>query len=268
MLRTLVAVNPDLASVIAMNYACQLSGIIEMGIQPLYVKEPEPGEQAPGVGWVRRTWEESLLAREQAAVDRLIEAERANCRTLARPKIRLGRRDDEILSNLRGGAYDLFVEGCLAGFEKSDFLQRIRSPLYRQLPCPVIIARNLIGLRKILAVFTDRVDVGRLLSALTSLFGETKLRLDLMYCRFVDRARSVEPIDSENGLFQEADEILQAQGWVPENRIALQGSVEGLARQVEDYSLLATSLPHRPGRDNALLELLIGAPAPILLCWQ
>ena len=266
MVRTLVAVNPDLASVIAMNYACQLSGIIEMGIQPLYVKEPESGEEAPGVGWVRRTWEESLLAREREAVDRLIEAERANCKTLARPQIRTGRRDDEILSNLRGGRYDLFVEGCLANFETSDFLQRIRSPLYRHLPCPVLIARNLIELRKILVLLADGADVERLLTAVIALFGGTRLCFDLAYCRFVEGEPLVEPIVPENDLFREADAILRDRGWEPENRIAMQGSVEGVGHQIKDYSLLATSLPRRLERNDALLALLVGASAPILIC--
>lgn len=266
MVRTLVAVNPDLASVIAMNYACQLSGIIEMGIQPLYVKEPEPGEEAPGVGWVRHTWEESLLTREREAVDRLIEAERANCKTLARPQIRTGRRDDEILSNLRRGGYDLFVEGCLASFEKSDFLQRIRSPLYRHLPCPVLIARNLIELRKVLVLVTDGVNVERLLSSVTALFRGTRIRFDLMYSRFVDGESSVEPIVPEGNFFREADAILEDWGWEPENRIAMQGSVEGVGYQIKDYSLLATNLPRRPEHNDALLELLVGASAPILIC--
>ena len=268
MVRTLVSVNPDLASVIAMNYACQLSRIIEMGIQPIYVKEPEPGGEAPGVGWVRRTWEDSLLTREREAVDRLVEAERANCTILARPQVLLGKRDDEILSNLLLGDYDLFVEGCVSSFERSELLQRVLSPLYRNLPCPVIIARNLIELRKVLVVLDDDVNVGKLLPALINLFKGARLSFDLMYCKFVDTGLPVEPVDTAVPLFHEADEILKRHGWMPKNRLALQGIPQNLVRQIEEYSLVATSLPHRPKRDNALLELLGDTPSPILLCWQ
>lgn len=268
MLRTLVSVNSDLASVIALNYACQLSGFVEMGIQPIYVKEPESGEEAPGTGWVRRTWEQGLLSRERDAVYRLIEGEKVVAGVLAQPQFLLGKRDDQILANLMRGGYDLFVEGCVSCFERSEFSQRLNSRLYRHLPCPVIIARNLIQLRKILVVLNDEVNVGKLLPMLVKLFKGADVRLDLMYCRFLGQESPVEPIDTDLPLYHEVDEILEAQGWAPGNRLALQGSVQHLAREIKDYSLVATSLFHQPGQDGMLLELLGATYAPILLCWQ
>ena len=268
MLRTLVSVNSDLASVIALNYTCQLSEIVEMGIQPIYVKEPESGDGAPGTGWVRRTWEEGLLIQERDAVNRLIEGERTTTGVLAKPQILMGKRDDEILSKLMGGGYDLFVEGCVSCYEKSEFHQRLNSRLYRHLPCPVIIARNLIQLRKILVVFYDEVNVAKLVNRLTNLFQSSKVHFDLMYCKFAGSQLEAEPIDIEVPPLQEAGEILQDQGWQPEGRLAFQGSAQALSRQIEEYSLVATSLSHQPEQDSAILELLGGTPSPILLCWQ
>lgn len=268
MIRTLVSVYPDLASVIAMNYACQLSRIIEMGIQPVFVKEPEACEDAPGVGWVRRTWENSLLDTEREAVDRLIEAERANCNILARPEILFGKRDDAILSKLLKGAYDLFVEGCVSSFEKSELLQRIHSKLYRNLPCPVIIARNLLELRKILVVLDDEVNAAKLLTTMINLFNGAQPRFDLLYCRLTGTDRPVEPIEPAEELFAETQEILEHHDWTPESQLALQGSSQSLLRLIEEYSLVVTSLPHRFERDDALLYLLSDSPSPILLCWQ
>lgn len=268
MLRTLVSVNPDLASVIALNYACQLSGVVEMGIQPIYVKEPESGDEAPGTGWVRQTWEKGLLSQERDAVNRLIEGEKVITGVMAKPQILLGKRDDQILANLLGGAYDLFVEGCISCYERSEFSQRLNSRLYRHLPCPVIIARNLIQLRKLLVVLNDEVNVAKLLPTLKKLFKGADVRFDLMYCRFLGPESPLAPIESDLPLYQEVDEILAGQGWAPDNRLALQGSVQSLARQIEEYSLVATSLSHQPKQDNAMLELLGATPAPILLCWQ
>lgn len=268
MLRTLVSVNPDLASVIALNYACQLSGVIEMGIQPIYVKEPESGDEAPGTGWVRRTWEQGLLSQERDAVHRLIEGEKVITGVLAKPRILQGKRDDQILSNLLGGAYDLYIEGCVPSYEELEFSRRLSSRLYRHSPCPVIIARNLIQLRKILVVLYDGVNVGKLLPTLINLFKGADVSIDLIYCRFLGPESPVEPIETGLPLFREVDEILEAQEWTPDSQLALQGSVQNLARQVDQYSLLATSLPRQPSRDNALLELLGATPAPILLCWQ
>jgi hypothetical protein len=268
MLRTLVSVNPDLASVIALNYACQLSGIVEMGIQPIYVKEPESGDEAPGTGWVRRTWEEGLLRQERDAVQRLIEGEHVLTGVLAKPQILLGKRDDQILVNLMGGAYDLFVEGCISCYEKSEFSQRINSRLYRNLPCPVIIARNLIQLRKILVLLNDDIDVDKLLPSLIKLFKTADVRFDVMYCKFMGPDRPVETIDPAPPLVQKADEILEAQGWSPGSSLALQGSAQNLARQIEEYSLVATGLSHGSPLDSALLELLGATPSPLLLCRQ
>lgn len=268
MIRTLVSVYPDLASVIAMNYACQLSRIIEMGIQPVFVKEPEAGEDAPGVGWVRRTWENSLLTTEREAVDRLIEAERENCSILSRPEILFGKRDDVILSKLLRGAYDLFVEGCVSSFETSELLQRIHSKLYRNLPCPVIIARNLLELRKILIVIDDEVDAAKLLATMIDLFNGARPRFDLLYCRLTGTKRTVAPIEPSRGFFSKIQEMLEHHGWTPESQLALQGPSQSLLRLIEKYSLVVTSLPHRFDRDDALLHLLSDLPSPILLCWQ
>lgn len=268
MLKTLVSVNSDLSSVIALNYACQLSGVVQMGIQPICVKEPDSGDEAPGTGWVRRTWEQGLLNQERDAVHRLIEGEKVSAGVLAKPQFLLGKRDDQILTNLLGGSYDLFVEGCVSCYERSEFSQRLNSRLYRHLPCPVIIARNLIQLRKILVVLNDEVNVGKLLPTLIKLFKGADVRLDLMYCRFLGQESPAEPIDTDLPVYREVDEILEARGGMPGNRLALQGSVQSLARQIEEYSLVATSLFHQPEQDSALLELLGAIPAPILLCWQ
>jgi hypothetical protein len=268
MIRTLVSVYPDLSSVIAMNYACQLSRIIDMGIQPIFVKEPEPGAEVPGVGWVRRTWENSLLGMERDAVDQLIEAERTHCANLARPQVLVGNRDDTILSNLMGGTYDLFVEGSVASFEQSELQQRIESRLYRNLPCPVIIARNLIELRKVLVVFDDEVSVDKLLLTMMNLFDGVRLRFDLLYCSLLGSGTSVEPIEAVDGLFSKADAVLGHNEWVPENRLALQGSPQGLAKRIEDYSLIVTGLPQGIASANGLLHLLGETLSPILLCRQ
>jgi hypothetical protein len=268
MIRTLVSVYPDLSSVIAMNYACQLSRIIDMGIQPIFVKEPEPGAQVPGVGWVRRKWEDSLLGMEREAVERLIESERPHCTNLARPQVLLGNRDDAILSNLMSGTYDLFVEGSVDSYEKSELSQRIESRLYRNLPCPVIIARNLIDLRKILVVFDDEVDIGRLVLTLVNLFGGADVRFDLLYCRVLGTGSSVEPIEKAEGLFFKANEILDHHGWVPDNRLALQGSPQGLIKRIEDYSLIVTGLPQGMTPTDGLMQLIGHTPSPILLCRQ
>jgi len=175
---------------------------------------------------------------------------------------------DIILNNLLSGTYDLYVEGCLAGYEKSELSQRIHSKLYRNLPCPVIIARNLIELGKILVVLDDSVDIDRLLPAMIQLFGDTRLRFDLLYCQLLGTGSFIEPIDGGEAFFSKADDILLEYGWVPENRLALQGTPQGLIRQMEDYSLIVTSLPQPMETGNELMHLIGDTPSPVLLCRQ
>ena len=56
-LKTLVAVDADLASSIAIRYACDLANRTGMQLQTIHVVEPEEQGHTPGTGWVRRTWE-------------------------------------------------------------------------------------------------------------------------------------------------------------------------------------------------------------------
>lgn len=265
MIRTLVSVYPDLSSVIAMNYACRLSKFLDMGIQPIFVKEPEEAENAPAVGWVRQTWENSLVEVEQDAMNKLIESEKSEYAILSRLRVLYGNRDDKILDNLLEGPYDLYVEGCVSRFEKSELLQRARSSLYSRLPCPVIIARNLIDFKKILIVTGSAAPADKLLPPLVKLFEGHIPRFDLLYCNIID-AGALEPIYDSADLFSVADAVLNEYGWEPENRLALQGTPKDLARQIEEYSLVATSLPKQPERHNGLLELLSDTFSPILFC--
>jgi hypothetical protein len=132
----------------------------------------------------------------------------------------------------------------------------------------VIIARNLIELRKVLVVFDDEVNIDKLLQAMINLFVGVKLRFDLLFCRMLGTGLSVGPIEASEGLFSEADKTLSRHGWVPENRLALQGTPQGLLKRIEDYSLIVTGIPRGANASNGLLHLLGDTPAPILLCRQ
>ena len=43
MIKTLVAIEVDLASSMAIRYACQLGNLVDMELYPVYVKEPPSG---------------------------------------------------------------------------------------------------------------------------------------------------------------------------------------------------------------------------------
>ena len=60
MLRALVALESDLASSIALRYACQMANIVGMALQTIHVEDADAEGHAPGTGWVRRSWEKAL----------------------------------------------------------------------------------------------------------------------------------------------------------------------------------------------------------------
>ena len=61
MLKALVPVAADLASSIALRYACQMSESIQVEIQTIHVKAPSSESSQLGTGWVRQIWEKTML---------------------------------------------------------------------------------------------------------------------------------------------------------------------------------------------------------------
>ncbi len=61
MIKALVSVEVDLASSIAIRFACQLGELTDIEILPVYVKESPPYEAVRGAGWVSRTWQKEMV---------------------------------------------------------------------------------------------------------------------------------------------------------------------------------------------------------------
>ena len=125
MLRTLVYLNADLASSIALRYTCQLAQVVDMKLHSIHVEEPDQGTHAPGTGWVRRTWESALLKAGELEIAQLINAEKSSCPMLSAPKMLIGDRENEILSEIQSESYDLFVEGELYSFNAKKLYDKI-----------------------------------------------------------------------------------------------------------------------------------------------
>ncbi len=158
MLRTLVYINADLASSIALRYTCQLEKFINMKLHFVHVEEPDQDGHAPGTGWVRRTWENTVLKTGEFEIAQLIKAEKSSCPKLSAPKMLIGNRETEILREIQNESYDLFVEGSLHSFTSKKLYDKIHSRLYRHIPCPVIIVKNLVDIEKIALIVRNDID--------------------------------------------------------------------------------------------------------------
>ena len=269
MLKTLVYLNADLASSIALRYICQLAQLINMKLHSIHVEEPEQDGHAPGTGWVRRTWENTMLKTGELEIAQLIKAEKSSCSKLGAPKMLIGNRENEILSEIQRESYDLFVEGSLHSFSAKKLYDKINSKLYKLIPCPVIIVKNLVDIEKIALIVRDDIESKKLISMFLKIFKDEKLKLDLVFCEFQEPGKlSFNTKGDINGTLSAAKEILAENQCLPENCLTIQGAPEEIGDTLRDYGLLACPLHHSISKKSNWFQLLSYTPSPFLICWQ
>jgi nucleotide-binding universal stress UspA family protein len=269
MLRTLVYLDADLASSIALRYTCQLAQLVDMKLYSVHVEEPDQDGHAPGTGWVRRTWESTVLKTGEFEIAQLIKAEKSSCPKLGAPKMLIGDRENEILREIQKESYDLLVEGSLHSFTDKKLYDKINSKLYRLIPCPVIIVKNLVDIEKIALIVRDDIESKKLISMFLKIIKGAKLKLDLVYCEFQEPGQLSFNTNSDiNGTLSVAKEILVENQCSPENYLTIQGSPEEIGDTLRNYGLLACPLHHTISKKSNWFQLLSYTPSPILICWQ
>jgi hypothetical protein len=278
MIKTLVFLNADLASSIALRYACQMAKTFEMDIKSMHVEEADAEGNPPGTGWVRRTWEKGLLGTAETEISRLINAERTSCPTLGSPKMVVGDREAEILRELEEGSYQLLVEGILLSFDASSFENRLRSKLYKKMPCPLLLVKNLVGLSKIALLLEDYTDPRILFSTFFELAGSSTLHFDMFRVihqkpgRLSFKKKAPESSNSALGRTDEflakANNVLEETGRHPLTVKTVRDTPAGIAETLQDYGLVVTGIPRQMAKNSPMLEVLSRVPSAVLLCWQ
>jgi len=269
MLRTLVYLDADLASSIALRYTCQLAQLVDMKLYSVHVEEPDQDGHAPGTGWVRRTWESTVLKTGEFEIAQLIKAEKASCPKLSTPKMLIGDRENEILREIQKESYDLLVEGSLHSFTAKKLYDKIHSRLYRHIPCPVIIVKNLVHIEKVALIVRNEIESKKSISMFLKIFKGAKLKLDLIFCEFQEFGHPSFNANKEiNGTLSAAEEILVENKWPPENCLTIQGAPEEIADVLRDYGLVVSPLHHTISKKSNWFQLLNHIPSPILICWQ
>ena len=269
-LKALIAVKADLASSIAIRYACQLAELTGLKLQTLYVVKPDEQGRTPGTGWVRETWEDAIVLKGRDSIAHLIQAEKVACPDLGNPKMVAGKRDMEILHELQVSDYDLFTEGILHAFEPANFLKKIHSRLYRNLPCPALMVKNLISLDKgILAVGED-YDLPFCISVFLKLFEGIQVDLDLICCRFEDTGATAaaDPAARQETGLRTAENMLAEKGRTARASRLVQGASDSLDQAVRDYGLVLTSLRREKVEESPMVDLLSRTPCPVLIGWH
>lgn len=267
MIKILVPVAADLASSIALRYACQMSESIQVEIQTIHVKAAASESTQLGTGWVRHTWEKTMLTEAEDEIAQLIRAERTHCPSLGEPLIMIGERDEKILREIQTGSYSLFVEGTIPTFSSSYFIKRLESHLYQDMPCPFLMVKNLMPLHKVGLILSEYVDHHKLIEVFTGIFGESNLKVEVFYLHSPDPAGQEGEGLAEMTL-EATVKALGERGWAPEKSKVISGQARELVVELEEHGLLLTGLERHLKKKTLLREFLVATPAPILLFWQ
>ncbi len=276
MLKSIVYLNADLPSSIALRYACRLAAITGMDINTLHVASTDTEGHPPGTGWVSRTWEKDLIQQAREKIVQLTNMEKNHCPHLSPPKILLGNPEGEILREMAQTEYGLFIVGLRHPFSPQLFFKQMHSKFYQQASCPILLVKNLVDIKRI-GLLLESGEAGTAQTGtFLDIFNGAKVDVDLLSCVFTktDSAGPGDILESAvSGAEGDSDkaaslarDALQGNGFTPGRIRRLQGRPKAVGDRLAEYDLLLTSLPHHIGPTSPLLDCLSRIPSALLFC--
>lgn len=276
MINTLVSLNADLASSIAFRYACRLMQFADMRLQAIHVEEVTKEEFPPGSGWVLSTWEKGLLQNAQEEIAQLINAERSSCPPMDLSIVRIGNREEELLSEIEANQYDLLLEGVLNSFDAQLFHKKVHSKLYKDISCPIILVKNLVDPGRVALLVGDIEDVKPLASTFLTLFAKSKLTVDLIYFtdlrsgqdEFKKLVAEAPPsaLDKADRVIAAAKTLLAEQGRAPQETWRVRNKPQKIGEMLGEYGLVGAFIPRAANRSNFIMDLLSRVSSATLFC--
>jgi len=262
MLKTLLYVNENLASSIALRFTDYLNKFTPLSLYVTHVEEPDEKEQV-GTGWVRRTWEDGVASSGKRLIDRMLRTENIDCPLAGRPKVFVGDRDKEITYELRNGLYNLFIEGCLNTDDSEQFYEVISSPLYTDTACPVLVVKNLSISKKCALLCSDSVDPNVLIEKSMAILGDSTFDFDIVFFKFKENGQMATLNRDEGGShLQKTESLLSQAGKSADKVIVLSGTPEQVGDYLKDYALVTSTLPTRKSMQ---MYVLANSLASVLL---
>ncbi len=263
MLKTLVAIEVDLASSMAIRYACDLGNLIPMELFPVYVKAPPPEVPATGTGWVRHTWEREIVAMGKEEIQEMLASEQETCPLLREPRVIYGDREYELLKIADQENFDLYVEGAPFPFNPASIHRRLHTKFYQKLASPLIWLRVLRKIHQALVVCPDLVGARAVLPALQKLWAGCPIPVHL----------ALPPREGYGGpgdaLAEEARKVLgamEAAGCTVQLPEVADWSAGGPAPvMLKDYSLVVVALERAVKKDDLRLQWLAQVKNPLML---
>jgi hypothetical protein len=258
MTKTLVAIEVDLASSMAIRYACQMGHLIQMELYPVYVKAPSPEVPNAGTGWVRHTWERELVAVGKEEIQEMLASEMETCPLMQEPRVIYGDREYELSKIMEHETFNLYVEGAPYPFTGANIYKRLHSKFYQRLTTPLIWLRVLRKIDQVLAVCLDLPGTRALVQSLKDLWPTCVVPIHFAV-----------PPDGQEALQQEvvkAKEALAAAGCTVAIMEDLPWSGWGPAPEVlKGYGMVGVALDRAVKKESPQLQWLSQVKSPLLL---
>ena len=261
--KTLLYLNEDLASSIALRYADYLSSLADIKLYIIHVEVPDSKQRA-GTGWVQRTWETGMQETGMQVVKRILKTEKIKCTFAAPPKILVGEREYEVLDELRFGGYDLYMEGRMDTYSPSEFFNIISSSLYKQSRCPILMVKNLTVSKTAAILLGDGIDHKKVVDKYQKLMQGAEFKTEIVYFKYRDQPEVSFMDLSEGGTaLKETGEMLKAAGMPAEKSTVICGTPEQIGDFLRNYAFVASNLPTRK---SLKMDVLASTPSSVLLC--
>ncbi len=259
MIKTLVAIEVDLASSMAIRYACQLGSLIQMELYPVYVKAPPPEVPSVGTGWVRHTWERELVEMGKEEIQEMLASEMETCPLMQEPRVIYGDREYELQKIMEQEKYNLYVEGAPYPFTAANIYQRLHAKFYQRLNRPLIWLRMLRKINQVLLVCPDAVRARILARVMQNLWPGCAIPIHAA----IPPGQAPEALRQE---VQKALEALTAAGCTAVLKDDLPWAEGGPAPEVmKDYGLVGAAPERALRKDSPELQWLSQVKAPLLL---
>ena len=276
MMKSLVYLNADLASSIALRYACRLAELTKMEINTVHVASSETEAHPSGSGWASRTWETSLIQQAKEKIVQLMAAEKEHCPDLKPPEILIGDPEHELLQAFKQAPCDLFLIGILRSFSPQQFYNRMHSKFYQKISCPILVVKDLTDIQRIAIIMEPGEKGNPQARTFVNLFKDADVTVDLLQCGFRKATAATPDAITETPLSADdirADEaiagvkrLLEENGSTPGMVTRIEGAPNAIGKRLSDYHLVLTSLPHHIGPTSPLLDCLSRVPSALLFC--
>lgn len=266
-MNVLIFIENNLASSISLRYICKQSQKVSMFIQPIHVEEPTQGHFQFGAGWVRKTWERTLVDTTKDEIETFLKAEAGNCRGLTKVKILVGDKEKELQKEMEGGFYDLFVMGHLSSFDSSMFYELIKGSFLKKLSTPVLLVKNLTPFEKVHILLDEYMDIEKLIHFYLKLYENAQVNVSLVSYKFSENKEIAINDGSENKKIQLAKELLMDRGISPSEILEIEGSPEVVGDRLKSSGMVVSML-NKKGRKRPTSDVLASTPVPVLIIWD